>query len=341
MRRRNPRRGARRLLPLLLAFLLSPLASRAQDLTGAIGVARSSVATDRTAALALSYSHDFTRHLSASVSYLNEGHVPGHHRDGFVPQLWLASGELLARRFSLAAGIGPYHYFDTVPASSGAGYEDRRGWGVVYSLAATLRSASSPWLYQLRFNRVLVNGGGMDTSTVLVGIGYRLDPDERSASVGAGGSGEVSRQQELTLLGGRSIVNSYESERAWAKAIEYRRTLGSALGGPAFPAAARGSILVLDEGDGGGLTHRRGVAAQGWLEPSFYDERLTLGAGLGPYLAIDDRRAASGVVLSGLLSLTASYRLGQSWVVRATFNRVMSGYHRDTDVLLLGLGYRF
>src|SRR6185503_3683394 len=101
---------------------------------GAAGVTRSHEGPHQTVGWALSYTHDLARHLSASFSYLNEGHVPGHHRDGFVPQLWLGSGELLARRFSLAAGIGPYHYFDTVPASSAAGYEDRRGWGVVYSL---------------------------------------------------------------------------------------------------------------------------------------------------------------------------------------------------------------
>lgn len=321
--------GAACILAALLAACLGPLAAWSQDLTGAVGVSRGGDSNDSSFGLSLSYSQDVAPYLAASFSYLNEGHVPGHHRDGFAPQLWLSSGTLLARQFSLAAGVGPYYYFDTVPADSGAGYEDRSGWGVLYSLAATWRSASSPWLYQLRFNRVLVKNG-LDTSAVLVGIGYRLDKDERTASAGASGAMSGPRN-ELTLLGGRSIVNSYASERAWAKGIEYRRELGALL---------QGSIALLDEGDGG-LTRRRGIAAQGWLEPSFYDDKLTLGVGLGPYVAIDDHRPTREPVLAGIVSLTGSYRLGEAWVARASFSRVISGYHRDTDLILLGLGYKF
>jgi hypothetical protein len=331
VRRKKPGRGgAGLLLPLLLALCLSPLAAWSQDLTGAAGVARSSEATDRTLGLSLAYSHDFAGYLSASFSYLNEGHFPGHHRDGFAPQLWAHSGRLLGPRFSLAAGAGPYYYFDTVPADTDAGYADRRGRGVVYSLAATWRAASSRWLYQLRFNRVLVKDG-LDTSTLLAGIGYRLDQDDDKWLSALTSRAISGRRSELTLLGGRSIVNSYESQRAWAKGIEYRR---------AFGPLVNGSIAVLDEGDGK-LTRRRGVAAQGWLEPSFYDEKATLGVGLGPYLAIDNYRPEREPVLSGILSLTASYRLGEAWTARATFSRVISGYHRDTDLVLLGLGYRF
>jgi hypothetical protein len=318
------------MLPALLAACLLPFAAGAQDLTGAIGVTRGGDAMDRTIGLSLSYSHDFAGYLSASFSYLNEGHLPGHHRDGFAPQLWAQSGRSLGPRFSLAAGVGPYFYFDTVPADSDAGYADRRGRGIVYSLAATWRSASSPWLYQLRFNRVLVKDG-IDSSMLLAGIGYRLDRDDDKWLSALASRAISGPRNELALLGGRSIVNSYESQRAWAKGIEYRR---------AFGPLVNGSIALLDEGDGK-LTRRRGVAAQGWLEPSFYDEKATLGVGLGPYLAIDDHRPGRKPVLSGIVSLTASYRFSESWVARATFSRVASGYHRDTDLLLVGLGYRF
>jgi hypothetical protein len=330
VRRKNPHRGARRFLPVLLALCLLPLAARSQDLTGAVGATRGSEGTDRTMGLSLSYSHDFVRYFAASFSYLNEGHLPGHHRDGFAPQLWVHSGRSLGPRFSLAAGAGPYYYFDTVPADSDVGYADRRGRGIVYSLAATWRSASSRWLYQLRFNRVLVTDG-LDTSTLLAGIGYRLDQDDEKWLSALASRATSGPRSELTLLGGRSIVNSYESQRAWARGIEYRRVFGPMV---------NGSIALLDEGDGK-LTRRRGIAAQGWIEPSFYDEKMTLGVGLGPYLATDDHRPEREPVLSGILSLTASYRLGDAWIARAIFSRVISGYHRDTDVILLGLGYRF
>ena len=34
-------------------------------------------------------------------------------------------------------------------------------------------------------------------------------------------------------------------------------------------------------------------------------------------------------------------RLGDHWLTRLTWNRTMTGYDRDTDVILAGIGYRF
>ena len=39
--------------------------------------------------------------------------------------------------------------------------------------------------------------------------------------------------------------------------------------------------------------------------------------------------------------MTASYRIGREWTARFSWNRVLSNYDRDTDVLLFGVGYRF
>ena len=35
----------------------------------------------------IAYSHDLDEHLFASLVYLNEGHVPGHHRDMALVQV--------------------------------------------------------------------------------------------------------------------------------------------------------------------------------------------------------------------------------------------------------------
>ena len=45
-----------------------------------------------------------------SLSYLNEGHLPDHHRDGPAFQLW-ARTDVFQRRLSLAAGTGAYRFF--------------------------------------------------------------------------------------------------------------------------------------------------------------------------------------------------------------------------------------
>jgi len=71
-----------------------------------------------------------------------------------------------------------------------------------------------------------------------------------------------------------------------------------------------------------------------------------LSAGVGPYVAIsqnDDRatnRTGDGRV-SGLVSVSASYRFDARWLVRLTWNRVATRYDRDADLLMAGVGMRF
>jgi hypothetical protein len=114
--------------------------------------------------------------------------------------------------------------------------------------------------------------------------------------------------------------------------VEYRRAFG-----PVF----RGSIAWIDEGDPM-LVSRTGVAAQAWLEPGFYGDRFTLGLGFGAYIADDnERQDHHGTSLSRIFTMTASYRAGRDWVGRFSWSRIASSYDRDTDLLMLGVGYRF
>lgn len=41
------------------------------------------------------------------------------------------------------------------------------------------------------------------------------------------------------------------------------------------------------------------------------------------------------------LTVTTSYRFSDRWFTRFNWNRVMSNDSRDTDLFLLGLGYRW
>jgi len=109
----------------------------------------------------------------------------------------------------------------------------------------------------------------------------------------------------------------------------------------AFRPALRASVAWLSEGDAE-LIRRNGLVVQGWYEPSFSGDRFTLGLGLGVYIAIDDyREDREGAFPNGVITLTASYRVGRDWRARFSWNRVISNYDRDTDVLMLGAGYRF
>lgn len=66
----------------------------------------------------------------------------------------------------------------------------------------------------------------------------------------------------------------------------------------------------------------------------------------GAYFALDHysellQGNVANRTISGIVSLTGSYRFHPDWDVRATWNRVVTNYSSDTDVILGGIGYRF
>lgn len=304
-------------------------AAHAQDLSVLAGATRSVLPRATSYGWLVSYSHELGHtNLFASYSYQNEGHVPAHHRDGHSAQLWARTSEL-APGLTFAAGVGPYHYFDTTVAEGDpAGFADAHGWGVMASLAATWRSRSSPWSYRLQVNRIEARHD-FDTTTVLLGMGYRLEQDPSFARH-ATASGWMERRDEVVVTAGQTIVNSFDSQNSAAKSVEYRY---------GFTPVLRGSLAWVNEGDAR-LIRRNGVVAQAWFEPGFYGDRFTLGLGYGAYLAVDSYHADRHEV-QGILSTTFSYHLARGWLGRVTWHRIVSTYDRDSDIILLGLGYRF
>ncbi|OLL27734.1 hypothetical protein BTH42_31490 [Burkholderia sp. SRS-W-2-2016] len=283
---------------------------------------------------AIDYTEGIGRYFAGSITWLNEGHIAGHHRDGPVAQLW-ARVPVLDRRVVFALGVGPYRYFDTEAAEQGMSYSNTHGWGVVYSARASWY-ASSRWTANLQVNRVQVTSGA-STTAVLVGVGYQLDaPDTPGPRDFALPRTSKVTNNEITLMAGATILNSLDSQTSAAGAIEYRRGLTPYLDA---------TLGYLHEGSG--LSARRdGATAQLWLTRAFFDESLAIGVGAGAYVAIhhgddSDNRPSGDGVLSGLLSITASYRVTRNWSARLTWNRVMTRYSRDTDVILGGIGYRF
>lgn len=282
----------------------------------------------------LEYMEGLGEHFAASLSYLNEGHVPTHHRDGNSVQFW-ARTNLLDRRLSLAAGVGPYYYFDTTAAKADGSFSDNHGWKAMFSLAATWYTESR-WLFQLRTNWVEASSS-IDTISALVGIGYQLDPPPSPGPLpNVPPQREKTTNNEITVFLGRSIANSFNSEHSAATSVEYRRGLWRNVDW---------TVAWLYEGDSR-LIRRHGMITQLWAVRSFLDDRLALGVGGGAYASVtryndgpnkgDDERS-----LSGIATLTASYRFHPHWATRISWNRVVTNYDRDTDVILGGIGYRF
>jgi hypothetical protein len=304
------------------AGLSIPQLGAAQDLFLLAGGLRGSDPPSNTYSWSIFYSEPLTRRVSASISWLNEGHLPDHHRDGHVAQLWWRLNP--DSRLALAAGAGLYRYFDTVVATNADHYQNGHGSGLLASLTATY-PGSGMWLYQMRVQHAWTRES-VDMSSLMLGLGYRLDQDRRTDIREAGRDYHA----ELVLLAGTTIVNSFSSERALASSIELRRRFGPVV---------RLSVAFVNEGDSR-LIRRNGTIVEGWLEPSFFNGRLTLGAGAGSYIAIDRYHPQpDGRHISGIVTMSTSYHFTPRSLGRASWHRIVSDYDKDADIFLLGLGH--
>jgi hypothetical protein len=282
--------------------------------------------TEATYSWALEYRRPLARRWSASFTWLNEGHIAGHHRDGHAAQLWWDA--LPHRGLGLRLGLGPYHYYDTRFAPNSRGYADAHGWGLLAS-AEAIWHIDDNWFASLRANRIQIRGAGNSTALV-AGIGYSFAPaDDAQRSA----SGPAARRYEVDALVGKAIINSFDSENDMAGALALRVRATRHIGA---------SLTYFNEGDGR-QEPRQGLAPQFWLEDDVA-RRLSVGAGIGPYFLIDRAQRADGTTASrvaGVVSVSAAYALTDALAARLIWNRIVTRDDSDSDVVLLGLGYRF
>ncbi|CAB3750685.1 hypothetical protein LMG29739_01122 [Paraburkholderia solisilvae] len=330
--RRATRSGLLRLLgPLLVAAGACHMQRASAQEFALFGGALTGTGT-HTYSWAFDYQEGLGKYAALGITWLNEGHLPAHHRDGPSVQLW-GRLPLENRRFVLSAGVGPYRYSDTTNGGPD-GFMNDHGVGALMSVRAAYYT-SDRWIMQVQLNRVQISGGP-NTTGVLFGIGYQLDaPDEPGPRDRPLARTDRVTGNEFTVLAGETIKNSLNSESGFSTSVEYRRGLFKYVDWTAsymhenVPAAVR----------------RNGLASQLWLTRAFFNEHLTLAAGVGPYYAIDtfNGPGSAGIkgTISGLISLSASYRLSKHWLTRVTWNRVVTRTSLDADLIQAGIGYRF
>jgi hypothetical protein len=300
----------------------------ASELQWYLGGLHANPRSELTYSWALEYRHPLGNHLSGSFTWLNEGHVPGHHRDGQAIQLWWNTSHA-NRGPRLEVGLGPYRYFDTVDAANADRYANAHGLGLVASAGATWHIGGG-WLTSLRINRVYVHDS-IGSTAVAAGIGHRFG----SISVGTSGAFHTvyRGRREFDAMVGATVVNSFDSDASLARAVALRVRATDHL---------TGSLTYLNEGDVQ-RGRRAGLAPQIWLEDDLTGD-LSVGVGVGPYFAtrkpsaVDGRRASA---VSALISITAAYAISPGWIGRLIWNRVETDYDRDSDVVMLAVGYRF
>lgn len=283
-------------------------------------------------------------HFAWSFAYLNDGHFPGHHRDGVSGEAWVPF--TIADRVTLSAGAGPFYYFDTEHAHATDGYADVHGWAWLLSadmrVALWSRLQQPGWFLDLRYDWS-APARDIETHSIGLGFGYRMYSDFSTAQP-ADGTIEGFARNEVVGFVGKTVVNSFSSQWAFAEALEYRRELAAEV--------IRGSLALVNEGDAQ-LVRRKGLIYEVWAEPSFWDGNASVGIGWGGYTAVDKSRPTRGHHVSYVVSVTMSARLpnlipmwkstafGERTDVRVTWHRIVTDYSRDTDILLFGLGYRF
>jgi len=282
------------------------------------------------------YRHTFLKYLAWSASYINEGHIVNHKRDGGASQLWLRFPLFENRRIWMSLGGGAYRYFDTTLAPNGIDSEDLHGWAQIYSVAVTYYAPERLFV-RLLYNRV-VAGGDIDTQTAVLGVGYRLwKNSEDEHGTPASDRSPFTTAHEFTIAGGDSVQNTLTDSKGGASEMEYRQ---------GFDRHGDWSVSLLNE-DSLKSTRRTELTPQVWLVDAYLDRRLTLGLGLGPDFFFDSERPSEsaentlGNIVGGIVTGTVSWRFGDHWLARFIWHRVVSRYNPDSDVFLLGPGYRW
>jgi len=315
-----------------LAFLvLATVATLAQasDLYLLGGGVHTNEPADSSYSWQLEYRHDLLQHLAAGFSYLNEGHLEGHHRDGYTAQLW-GSTELFDPRLTVAAAVGPYFYLDTVSTNTPQGFANQHGFKAMFSAAATWHTQRNI-LFELRGNLVTA-GGDINTATLLAGVGYHFDPSLEPLNP----NGPYQEpKNEVTAFVGQTIANSFSSQHSIAAELEYRRELTPHMDW---------TVGFLHEGDSR-LIRQNGLITQLWGTQALVEGMFEVGAGGGAYFNLSHyshvQNSESASTVSAILTITGSYRITPHWSLRASWNRLVTSYDRDTDLILGGIGYRF
>jgi len=284
---------------------------------------------ERTFAWQVQYMEGLGDHFAYSLSYLNQGHFISHHRDGNAANLWVRTN-LFDRQLSLGLGVGGLFYYDTKTPDNGGPSRDLHGWGTMANVAATWYTKSRVF-YQLQ--GYWVRGGqSFDSLSALAGIGYQLDaPPVEGPDVKGTRQTERTTENELTVFGGETVVNIPGDGHSRAAALEYRRGLWRYIEWTAG-ALYEGRSALID---------RYGLTTQLWLAKPFLHDHISLGIGAGPYFALDRRLNSRQERIPIIFSTTGSYRINQDWLVRVTWDRIITRYDRDTDIFLGGIGYRF
>lgn len=312
----------------------------ASDVAASIGRLRERDNGDSTYAWQLQYFGKLSNKSMWSIGWMNEGHLPNHHRDGATLQIWHFL-KPPAKNFEFGAGIGIYRYFDTKFDENSFGYKNKHGALPIFSIIAKHRISSNAVYAYAQFNTTIA-GEAPQTQAFLAGLGFRFgaSTETNTNTTNVESENQNITSNEFTVFFGKTIINSRKSETCGTLesiAIEYKRYLNQSI---------CLSIAYCDEGEID-KADRDGFATQLWIIKKINRKNI-FGFGIGPYLSrtehqnihdandhIINYRTSFRYSMMYARSITNKTRLKVQW------NRTLTTYHKDTDVIQLGISYEW
>ena len=314
----------------MLAIAVS--SARAETLIALGGISQPDDHAESTYAWQVEYQENLLPWLAASVSWLNEGHLPDDHRDGATAQLWVRAPRWHDLTFSF--GAGPYIYFDTEARDADSTYADAHGVGGIATASVAVDLTAS-WFVSLNASEIYTPGD-INTYEFLLGIGYRFVPLDQSPGLlqADTDSAEDPGRQQLQAFGGMKIFNDLDALQKQTFGVDYHLALNHA--------AAWSATWFDDPGSARSLHDR--VASQFWLVRQIDRAHLALSIGLGGYYQFGSSATAAVASferISGLSGIRAEWEATRRLSLIFTWYRKFTTDNTDRDILTLGAGWRF
>jgi hypothetical protein len=312
------------------ALMLLPIAANAESVLALAGITDATDNPGNSYAWQLQFQEPLSAQTGASLSWINEGHIPHHHRDGAAAQFWYSTQSWNGLQF--VVGAGPYFYFDTEQNGSSLGYSDMHSVAGLLSAAVDLNLSRS-WFVRFDVSAVYAPGE-LNTLGFMVGGGYRLGRGEHQDPGGDSVLPTSYVRQQIQLFGGDMIYNELDSHVDHEIGIEYRLAL--------LPWVAWSTTWFYAPGDSG--SQRNQIATQIWLVDSLQNGKLEFSAGLGVYTplgGVPSNSESPPANVSGMSGLRVQWNWSRRSGLILTWYRSFTNDDADRDIITLGYGFRF
>jgi hypothetical protein len=313
-----------------MVALAVPAAANAENVLALAGITDATNNPGDTYGWQLEFQEPLSAQTSASLSWINEGHIPRHHRDGAAAQFWYSAPTWNGLQF--AVGAGPYFYFDTEQNGSVLGYSNVHSAAGLLSASADLDITRS-WFIRFDVNAIYAPGE-VNTLGFMVGGGYRLGRAEHGDPASGSALPTGYARQQVQLFAGDMIYNELSSHVEHALGLEYRVSL--------MPWVAWSATWFNDPNDS--TSQRNQVATQVWLVDSLQNDRIEFSAGLGVYTPLGGVPNGSPNPPANVSGMSA-LRVQWNWSARSglilSWFRSFTNDDADRDIITLGYGFRF